>query len=131
MHTQQLISQIESQYLKDNLPEICVGDTVKVGVLIQEEDNKNSGEKERIQFYEGVVISLSKLKNINGTIRVRRILQGIGIERTFLVHSPLIKSINIIRRSKVRRAKLYYLRTLTGKATRLKQRLIKHYRLIY
>nr|AIU44652.1 ribosomal protein L19 [Cyanophora paradoxa] len=122
MHTQQLISQIESEYLKDNLPEICVGDTVKVGVLIQEEDNKNNGEKERIQFYEGVVISLSKLKNINGTIRVRRILQGIGIERTFLVHSPLIKSINIIRRSKVRRAKLYYLRTLTGKATRLKQR---------
>lgn len=122
MHTQQLIRQIESEYLKDNLPEICVGDTVKVGVLIQEDDNKNNGEKERIQFYEGVVISLSKLKNINGTIRVRRILQGIGIERTFLVHSPLIKSINVIRRSKVRRAKLYYLRTLTGKATRLKQR---------
>lgn len=122
MHTQQLIRQIESEYLKENLPEICVGDTVKVGVLIQEEDNKNNGEKERIQFYEGVVISLSKLKNINGTIRVRRILQGIGIERTFLVHSPLIKSINVIRRSKVRRAKLYYLRNLTGKATRLKQR---------
>nr|YP_009504657.1 ribosomal protein L19 [Cyanophora biloba]AWW13844.1 ribosomal protein L19 [Cyanophora biloba] len=122
MQTQQLIRQIESQYLKDNLPEICVGDTVKIGVLIQEEDIKNNAEKERVQFYEGVVISLSKLSNICGTIRVRRILQGIGIERTFLVHSPLIKSINISRRSKVRRAKLYYLRELTGKATRLKQR---------
>lgn len=122
MQTQQLINQIESQYLKENLPEICVGDTVKVGVLIQEEDNKNNEEKERVQFYEGVVISTSKLNNINGTIRVRRILQGIGIERTFLLHSPLIKSINVVRRSKVRRAKLYYLRPLVGKATRLKQR---------
>nr|YP_009504511.1 ribosomal protein L19 [Cyanophora sudae]AWW13693.1 ribosomal protein L19 [Cyanophora sudae] len=122
MQTQQLIRQIESQYLKDNLPEICVGDTVKIGVLIQEEDIKSKAEKERVQFYEGVVISLSKLSSISGTIRVRRILQGIGIERTLLVHSPLIKSINIIRRSKVRRSKLYYLRALTGKATRLKQR---------
>ena len=91
-----------------------IGDTVKLGIKIEE------GEKTRIQFYEGVTIS-KKNSGLNKTITVRRIMQGIGIERCFLIHSPKIESIEILRSSKVRRAKLYYLRKLYGKATRLKQ----------
>jgi large subunit ribosomal protein L19 len=92
-----------------------VGDTVKLGILIKE------GEKERTQFYEGVVIA-EKNSGINKTITVRKVLQGIGVERIFPIHSPKLTSIKIIRRSKVRRSKLYFLRYLSGKATRLKQR---------
>jgi len=78
-------------------------------------------KKTRIQAYEGVVIS-KKGTGINATVTVRRVMQGIGIERCFLIHSPKVQSIEIKRSSKVRRAKLYYLRNLSGKATRLKQR---------
>jgi large subunit ribosomal protein L19 len=78
-------------------------------------------KKTRIQAYEGVVIS-KKGAGINATVTVRRVMQGIGIERCFLIHSPKVQSIEIKRSSKVRRAKLYYLRNLSGKATRLKQR---------
>jgi large subunit ribosomal protein L19 len=78
------------------------------------------GKKERVQFYEGTVIS-RKNSSINTTITVRKILQGIGIERIFLIHSPKIDSITVVRSSKVRRSKLYYLRNLKGKASRLKQ----------
>ncbi|MGE5655992.1 MAG: 50S ribosomal protein L19 [Actinomycetota bacterium] len=101
--------------LKKNIPEIHVGDTVKVGVKIQE------GGKERIQPYEGTVIA-KRHGGINETITVRRVFQGVGVERVFLLHSPRIASIQIIRRGKVRRAKLYYLRGRVGKATRIKQR---------
>merc|ERR1712078_31552 len=93
---------------------IRIGDNVKVGVKIVE------GKKERVQFYEGTVIS-RKNSSINTTITVRKILQGIGIERIFLIHSPKIDSITVVRSSKVRRSKLYYLRNLKGKASRLKQ----------
>lgn len=115
MHAQEIIRSIEAEYHKQDLPEIHVGDTVKVGVRIQE------GNKERIQPYEGIVIAMRN-GGISETITVRKIFQGIGVERVFLLHSPRVESIKIIRRGKVRRAKLYYLRDRVGKATRVKQR---------
>ena len=111
----ELLNTVESKYLKVDIPNIRIGDTLKLGIEIKE------GEKTRVQAYEGVVIS-KKGAGINLTVTVRRIMQGIGIERCFLIHSPKVKSIGIKRSSKVRRAKLYYLRNLSGKATRLKQR---------
>lgn len=111
----ELLNNVESTYLKVDLPNIRIGDTLRLGIEIKE------GEKTRIQAYEGVVIS-KKGAGINATVTVRRVMQGIGIERCFLIHSPKVKSIEIKRSSKVRRAKLYYLRNLSGKATRLKQR---------
>jgi large subunit ribosomal protein L19 len=111
----ELLNSLEASYLKVDLPNIRIGDTLKLGVEIKE------GEKTRVQAYEGVVIS-KKGAGINTTVTVRRIMQGIGIERCFLIHSPKVRSIEIKRSSKVRRAKLYYLRNLSGKATRLKQR---------
>jgi len=111
----EILNSIEESQKKENLQKIDIGDTVKLGILIKE------GEKERIQFYEGVVIA-QKNSGINKTITVRKVLQGIGVERIFPLHSPKVNSIEIIRRSKVRRSKLYYLRSLSGKATRLKQR---------
>lgn len=115
MKLKQVIQSIEQEQLKTDLPKICVGDTVRVGVRIQE------GNKERVQNYQGTVIAKHN-GNINSTITVRRIFQGVGIERIFPVHSPLIQSIEVLRRSKVRRAKLYYLRDRVGKATRLKEK---------
>jgi large subunit ribosomal protein L19 len=109
------IKDIEQNYSKDNLPDIQVGDTVKIGTLIKE------GNKERVQYAQGVVISKHKAY-LNTTITIRKVLQGVGVERVYLIHSPRIQTITIIRRSKVRRAKLYYLRNRSGKATRLKQR---------
>ena len=97
------------------LPEIYVGDTVRVGVRIKE------GAKERVQPYEGTVIAMRN-GSINETITVRRVFQGVGVERVFLIHSPRIATIQVMRRGKVRRAKLYYLRDRVGKATRVKQR---------
>ena len=98
-----------------NLPKICVGDTVKVGVLIQE------GNKQRVQPYEGIVIAQHRA-GVSTTITVRKIFQGIGVERIFAIHSPWIQAIEIVRRAKIRKAKLYYLRNRIGKATRLKER---------
>ena len=115
MKLKQLIKSIENEQLKTDLPTICVGDTVRVGVLIQE------GNKERVQNYQGTVIGKHN-GQLNTTITVRRIFQGVGIERVFPIHSPLVKSIEVLRRSKVRRAKLYYLRYRVGKATRLKEK---------
>ena len=110
-----LIRSFETAQQKDDLPEIYVGDTVRVGVRIRE------GNKERVQPYEGVVIS-KRHGGLNQTITVRRIFQGIGVERVFMVHSPQVASIKVERRGKVRRAKLFYLRERVGKATRVKQR---------
>ena len=115
MNAQEIIRSIEAEQLKSNLPDIYVGDTVRVGVIIQE------GGKERTQPYEGIVIA-RRNGGINETITVRRIFQGVGVERVFLLHSPRIESVKILRRGKVRRAKLYYLRDRVGKATRVKQR---------
>ena len=110
-----LIEEFENEQLKKELPEIYVGDTVKVGVKITE------GNKERVQPYEGVVIA-KRHGGLNQTITVRRIFQGIGVERVFMLHSPQVASLKVERRGKVRRAKLFYLRDRVGKATRVKQR---------
>ena len=110
-----LIEEFENGQLKKELPEIYVGDTVKVGVKITE------GNKERVQPYEGVVIA-KRHGGLNQTITVRRIFQGIGVERVFMLHSPQVASLKVERRGKVRRAKLFYLRDRVGKATRVKQR---------
>ena len=110
-----LIEEFENEQLKKELPEIYVGDTVKVGVRITE------GNKERVQPYEGVVIA-KRHGGLNQTITVRRIFQGIGVERVFMLHSPQVASLKVERRGKVRRAKLFYLRDRVGKATRVKQR---------
>ena len=110
-----VIEEFENEQLKKELPEIYVGDTVKVGVKITE------GNKERVQPYEGVVIA-KRHGGLNQTITVRRIFQGIGVERVFMLHSPQVASLKVERRGKVRRAKLFYLRDRVGKATRVKQR---------
>ena len=110
-----LIEEFENGQLKKELPEIYVGDTVKVGVKITE------GNKERVQPYEGVVIA-KRHGGLNQTITVRRIFQGIGVERVFMLHSPQVATLKVERRGKVRRAKLFYLRDRVGKATRVKQR---------
>ncbi|AUC60417.1 LSU ribosomal protein L19 RplS [Cyanobacterium sp. HL-69] len=112
-----IIQSIEADYMKEkgSLPSLNVGDTIKVGVRIQE------GGKERVQPFEGTIIAMRN-GGINETITVRKIFQGVGVERVFLLHSPKIADIQVIRRGKVRRAKLYYLRDRVGKATRIKQR---------
>ncbi|WLT40050.1 50S ribosomal protein L19 [Synechocystis sp. B12] len=115
MNAQAIINSIEAEFLKEDLPTIHVGDTIKVGVKIVE------GGKERIQPYEGTVIA-KRNGGISETITVRKIFQGVGVERVFLLHSPRVASIKVLRRGKVRQAKLYYLRDRVGKATRIKQR---------
>ncbi|MFZ4085036.1 MAG: 50S ribosomal protein L19 [Vampirovibrionia bacterium] len=111
----QLIKDIESKHLKAEPPVIRVGDTVKVETIIQE-----ASGKERSQHFEGLIIARAGT-GVNETFRVRRIFQGIGIERTFLVHSPKIRAVKIIRSGRTRRAKLYFLRSRIGtKATRLR-----------
>ncbi|ABG49751.1 MAG: 50S ribosomal protein L19 [Trichodesmium sp. St16_bin4-tuft] len=122
MKAQEIISSIEAEEIeklkqnsKKKIPLLYVGDTVKVGVKIIE------GGKERVQPYEGTIIAMRN-GGINETITVRRVFQGVGVERVFLLHSPRIANIKLIRRGKVRRAKLYYLRGRVGKATRVKQR---------
>lgn len=114
LNSQKIIQSVENNFLKQDLPILKIGDNVKIGVKIIE------GNRERVQFYEGTIIA-KKNSLINTTITVRKILQGIGVERIFLIHSPKIDSIEVLRSSKVRRAKLYYLRNLRGKASRLKQ----------
>ena len=114
LNSQKTIQSIENDFLKKDLPILKIGDNVKIGVKIIE------GNRERVQFYEGTIIA-KKNSLINTTITVRKILQGIGVERIFLIHSPKVDSIEVLRSSKVRRAKLYYLRKLRGKASRLKQ----------
>ena len=114
LNTQETIKNVENNFMKKDLPILKIGDNVKIGVKIIE------GNKERVQFYEGTIIA-KKNSSINTTITVRKTFQGIGVERIFLVHSPKVDSITILRSSKVRRSKLYYLRNLKGKASRLKQ----------
>ncbi|MDR2267326.1 MAG: 50S ribosomal protein L19 [Christensenellaceae bacterium] len=108
-----LIDIIEKEGLKDNIPKFGIGDTVKVYVKVIE------GARERLQGFEGTVIA-RKNGSIRETFTVRRISFGVGVERTFPLHSPKIDRIEIIRKGKVRRAKLYYLRTRTGKAAKVK-----------
>jgi large subunit ribosomal protein L19 len=110
-----IIEQLESEYLRSDIPAFRPGDTVRVNVKVVE------GTRERIQAYEGVVIKRQN-GGLNETFTVRRISYGVGVERTFPVHSPRLASIEVLRRGIVRRAKLYYLRELTGKAARIRER---------
>ena len=110
----EIIRSIERQQLRTDLPEFRVGDTVRVFVKVVE------GSRERLQAFEGVVIA-KRNGSSRETFTVRRVSYGIGVERTFPLHSPRVDSIKIIRRGKVRRAKLYYLRGLQGKAAKIKE----------
>lgn len=111
-----LINSVEAQYLKNDIPAFSPGDRVRVNVKVIE------GEKERLQAFEGVVIRIHKgHTDLADTFTVRRVSFGIGAERTFPLHSPRIESIEVTRKGAVRRAKLYYLRGLSGKAARIKE----------
>ena len=109
------IEQLEKENIRLDLPNFSPGDTVKVHVKIKE------GEKERIQAFQGVVISKRKGSS-NATFTVRKVSYGIGVERIFPLHSPIIDKVEILTRGRVRRAKIYYLRKLRGKAARIKEK---------
>jgi len=109
------LMEIERQYLRQEVPEFKPGDTVRVQVRVVE------GEKERLQAFQGVVIA-RKGSGTRETFTVRKISGGIGVERIFPLHAPVVDSIEVVRRGRVRRAKLYYLRNLRGKAARIEER---------
>jgi large subunit ribosomal protein L19 len=114
--SQQIIDAVEGRQLKESVPEFGVGDTVRVGVRVVE------GNRERVQDFEGVVIR-KRGGGINENFTVRRMAShGVGVERTFLVNAPRVDTLTVVRRGKVRRARLFYLRGLTGKAARIKER---------
>lgn len=113
-----IIQQIEQEQLKTDLPDFAPGDTIVVQVRVTE------GDRERLQSFEGVVIAI-KNRGLNSSFTVRKISHGEGVERTFQTHSPLISSIDVKRRGDVRRAKLYYLRKLSGRAARIKEKIFK------
>ena len=109
-----IINSIEHEQLKNKVPDIKVGDTVRVHQRIKE------GNRERIQVFEGIIIKKQN-GGLNETFTVRRVAYGVGVEKTFLLHSPLVEKIEVIRVGKVRRAKLYYLRDRVGKASKTKE----------
>ncbi len=111
-----IIAQLEAEQLKSDVPAFSPGDTVVVQVKVKE------GTRERLQAFEGVVIA-KRNRGINSAFTVRKISHGEGVERVFQTHSPMIGEIKVKRRGKVRQAKLYYLRGLTGKAARIKEKL--------
>lgn len=113
--SQQLINAVTKNYMKNDVPEFRAGDTVRVRVRIKE------GEKERIQIFEGLVIYRHG-GGISATFTVRKISSGVGVEKIFPVHSPMIAKIEVVRLGKVRRAKLSYIRSLSAKAARIKER---------
>ena len=114
-----LVQEIEKDLVKkDNIPEFTTGDTIKVSLKVIE------GGKERLQAFEGTVIS-KKNSGLKESFTVRRISFGVGVERTFFTHSPRVSKIEVLKRGKVRRAKLYYLRALRGKKAKIKQRTTK------
>ena len=110
-----IIEDVEQSYLRDDIPEFSPGDTVKVHVRVVE------GGRERIQVFEGVVIARSGA-GVRETFTVRKVAFGVGVERIFPLHAPIISTIEVVRRGAVRRAKLYYLRDRVGKATRIKEK---------
>ena len=114
--SQQLINELTKEYLKSDLPIFRAGDNVRVHVRIKE------GSKERIQIFEGLVIKRQNGEGVSGTFTVRKISSGVGVERTFPLHTPMIETIEVIRLGKVRRAKLHYIRNLSTKAARIKER---------
>lgn len=114
--TNKIIQELENEQLKKDVPEFAPGDTVVVQVKVTE------GNRERLQAYEGVVIA-KRNRGLNSAFTVRKISYGVGVERTFQTHSRQVDSIKVKRRGDVRQAKLYYLRDLTGKAARIKEKL--------
>ncbi len=110
-----LIKAVEREHMKENIPNFGPGDTIRVHVKVKE------GNRERIQVFEGVVIKRNG-GGLNETFTVRRISYGVGVERTFLLHSPRVDKIEVIRRGRVRRARLFYLRDRVGKAARVKEK---------
>ena len=110
-----IIAEIEKEYMKADVPQFNVGDTVKVSVKVKE------GNRERIQAFEGIVIA-KKNGSVRESFTVRRVSFGVGIERTCPLHSPRITAIDVIKHGRVRRAKLYYLRNLSGKAAKIKEK---------
>ncbi|HEU4630174.1 MAG TPA: 50S ribosomal protein L19 [Gemmatimonadaceae bacterium] len=110
--------ETQKEYLRSDVPPFRPGDTLRVNVRVKE------GEKERLQAFEGVCIA-RRGSGVSETFTVRKISNGVGVERIFPVHSPMIGDITVVRRGMVRRAKLYYLRNLTGKATRIKERKVR------
>ena len=110
-----ILKSIEHEQLKNKIPELRVGNTVRVHVRIKE------GNKERIQVFEGIIIK-KQGGGVNATFTVRRISYGVGVEKTFLVHSPMIEKVELVRVGKARRAKLYYLRDRVGKAAKTKEK---------
>jgi len=113
-HMSEVIRALEREQLRENLPKFAIGDTVRVFVKVVE------GSRERLQAFEGTVIA-KRNGSIRETFTVRRMSYGIGVERTFPLHSPRVDRIEVIRRGRVRRAKLYYLRGLSGKAAKIKE----------
>ena len=111
-----IIKSIEHEQMKNKIPELKVGNTVKVHVRIKE------GNKERIQVFEGIIIKVQG-GGVNQTFTVRKISYGVGVEKTFLVHSPLVEKVELVRVGKARRAKLYYLRDRVGKAAKTKEKI--------
>lgn len=111
----QKVNQLEREMMRLDLPDFSPGDTIKVYVKIKE------GEKERIQVFQGVVISKRK-GTTNATFTVRKVSYGVGVERIFPLHSPIIHNIEVVTSGRVRRAKIYYLRKLRGKAARIRER---------
>lgn len=110
-----VLDTVVQDYLKTDIPEFGVGDTVKVHVKIKE------GNRERIQIFEGFVLKRQN-GGIGETFTVRRIASGVGVEKTFPIHSPLVEKIEVVRRGKVRRARLHYMRQRTGKSAKIKSR---------
>ena len=111
-----IIKSIEHEQLKNRIPELKVGNTVKVHVRIKE------GNKERIQVFEGIIIKVQG-GGVNKTFTVRKISYGVGVEKTFLIHSPLVEKVELVRVGKARRAKLFYLRDRVGKAAKTKEQI--------
>lgn len=116
MRRNEIIEEVENAQLKDDLPEFAPGDTVVVQVRVRE------GSRERLQAFEGVVIG-KRNRGLNSSFTVRKISHGVGVERTFQTHSPVIASISVKRRGDVRKAKLYYLRERRGRAARIREKI--------
>jgi large subunit ribosomal protein L19 len=116
MSKNKFIKQVETEQLKQDIPDFSPGDTVLVQVRVRE------GERERLQAYEGVVIA-KRNRGLNSAFTVRKISHGVGVERTFQTHTPMIESIKVKRRGDVRQAKLYYLRERSGRSARIKEKL--------
>ena len=115
MDLDKLLAEVERPALRQDLPEFRPGDTVRVHVKVRE------GDKERLQMFEGIVLR-RRAGGLRATFTVRKVTYGVGVERTFPLHAPMLEKIEVIRRGHVRRAKLYYLRDLKGKAARIRER---------